>query len=382
MITFYYLQVNIIGLIIMVILMANKNVSAGKNKVRRVFTLLVRLTAAELVLDSAIWLMRGAEFTGAYYVDNALCLAYYIIYCMIPFLWMYYTAVYFHVEYFLDGRLKIPVVLPYVVSAVCTAASFKTRWVFYVDESVYNYSGSMSWIMNAVSLIYLSAAAIVSFAMIKRFHTKAERLQCLSMLSFLVLPIAALIIQYLFYGTSTLWISVVLSLLMVFVNVQDNQISADSLTGLNNRYRFDKYLAKLAAENSPSDRYALLMIDVDRFKAINDTYGHIKGDRALVCVSEILKKSCHNTDAFVARYGGDEFAIICKYEKAPVMVERIESGVESFNAAKSEVFSLSLSIGITQFCGGGEEAAESFILRADQDMYSKKQAKKAVSQAV
>ena len=181
----------------MVILMTNKNVSAGKNKVRRVFNLLVRLTAAELVLDSAIWLMRGAEFTGAYYVDNALCLAYYIIYCMIPFLWMYYTAVYFHVEYFLDGRLKIPVVLPYVVSAVCTAASFKTNWVFYVDESVYNYSGSMSWIMNTVSLIYLSGAAIVSLAMIKRFHTKAERLQCVSMLSFLVLPIAALVIQYL-----------------------------------------------------------------------------------------------------------------------------------------------------------------------------------------
>ena len=64
------------------------------------------------------------------------------------------------------------------------------------------------------------------------------------------------------------------------------------------------------------------------------------------------------------------------------MVERIESGVESFNAAKSEVFSLSLSIGITEFGGGGEEAAESFILRADQDMYSKKQAKKAVRQTV
>ena len=142
-----------------------------------------------------------------------------------------------------------------------------------MDESVYNYSGPMAWIMNVVSMIYLGAAAIVSLAMIKRFHTKAERLQCVSMLSFLVLPITALIIQYLFYGTSTLWISVVLSLLLVFVNVQDTQISADSLTGLNNRYRFDKYLAKLAAENSSSDRYALLMIDVDRFKAINDTYG-------------------------------------------------------------------------------------------------------------
>ncbi len=364
----------------MVILMTNKNISTGKTKVRRVFHLLVKLTAAELILDSAIWLMRGAEFKGAYYVDNALCLGYYIIYCMIPFLWLYYTAVYFHVEYFLDGRLKIPVVLPYVVSAICTAASFKTHWIFYVDESVYNYSGPLAWIMNVVSMIYLGAAAIVSLAMIKRFHTKAERLQCVSMLSFLVLPIAALIIQYLFYGTSTLWVSVVLSLLLVFVNVQDNQISADSLTGLNNRYRFDKYLMKLASENSPSDRYALLMIDIDKFKSINDTYGHVKGDRALVCVSDILKKSCHNTDAFVARYGGDEFAVICRYENASVMIERIESGVESFNAAKSEVFTLSLSIGLTEFGGGGEEAAESFILRADEDMYSKKQAKKAVRQ--
>ena len=381
MLTYYYIQTNIIGIIVLVILLSNKNIASEKTKTQGTYYGIVSLTAVELSLDSALWLLRGMTFTGAIALNVICTFAYYIIHYMIPLIWLIYTMEYFHIEGRLDALGKAGVLIPFITGVLCTILSLKTKWVFGVDEQNYVYGGKLSWLPSLTSFIYLIAAASIDLIMLKRMHTKTEKYQCISMASFMIIPITALFIQYNFYGTSLLWIGVALSLLMVFVNVQNHQISVDGLTGLNNRYKFDKYMTRICTEQSKSDKYSLLMIDIDKFKLINDNFGHTTGDRALVCVAEILKKACENFDAFAARYGGDEFAVVCSCGMSAQIAETIERETEQFNRKSSEPFTISLSIGETDFCGGGTEKVQDFVLRADQEMYAKKQSKKAAEAA-
>ncbi|MEN8241771.1 MAG: diguanylate cyclase, partial [Chloroflexota bacterium] len=89
-----------------------------------------------------------------------------------------------------------------------------------------------------------------------------------------------------------------------------HQAITDQLTGLHNRRAFDHRLeSEIKRSNRYNHKFSLMMIDVDHFKSVNDTYGHLIGDQVLKIVGEKLASSTRDTD-FVARYGGDEFALV------------------------------------------------------------------------
>lgn len=99
----------------------------------------------------------------------------------------------------------------------------------------------------------------------------------------------------------------------------------DSVTGLNNRHYLDEFGDKLIrAALHKNESIALLLIDVDNFKQINDQYGHSIGDTILRQVSSVTKSLCHNQD-IVARYGGDELVVIMKGLDHPEVLQRAEA---------------------------------------------------------
>lgn len=130
----------------------------------------------------------------------------------------------------------------------------------------------------------------------------------------------------------------------------------------------------------------MYLLDVDRFKSINDTDGHLKGDMALENVATALKNAVtyipeeNHPDIF--RYGGDEFIIVCtnmgEYQKEE-FVRQIHSSVASINEqnkSKGEKFELTVSVGFeTRECDSREQF-EKLVLAADQAMYEVKNLKK------
>lgn len=121
----------------------------------------------------------------------------------------------------------------------------------------------------------------------------------------------------------------------------DQLCRTDSLTNLYNRRAFDEFMT--AALDTSSQRtlpVSLIFIDIDKFKAFNDSYGHQVGDQALVAVAKIIKHCCHDFTAstpaeiYSARFGGEEFAIIMpglQEEKASFLAEMIRRSVEEYN---------------------------------------------------
>jgi diguanylate cyclase (GGDEF)-like protein len=150
----------------------------------------------------------------------------------------------------------------------------------------------------------------------------------------------------------------------------------DSLTGLPNRTLLMNHL-RLAVEHAkrrPGYLFAALFLDLDRFKVINDSLGHIAGDQLLVCIARRLENCIRNTDT-VARLGGDEFAILLSdiedYADAVRVADRIqEELMRPFHLGGHEVYT-SASIGITLSASGYQEP-EAILRDADTVMYRAK----------
>jgi diguanylate cyclase (GGDEF)-like protein len=149
----------------------------------------------------------------------------------------------------------------------------------------------------------------------------------------------------------------------------------DMLTGLANRVEF---LERLEIEQGQSERsgrpYSVLFIDIDHFKALNDTHGHQVGDEALKMLASILR-SCSRQVDVAARLGGDEFVLLLldtDEQTCEVMIKRIEAVTKQTFEAKN--WQISVSIGKVTKIGKTKDV--SFIIRlADENMYEVKKAK-------
>ncbi len=150
----------------------------------------------------------------------------------------------------------------------------------------------------------------------------------------------------------------------------------DPLTGLFNRRKFEEVLNQEVSRALRYGPVSLLVIDLDRFKLVNDRYGHQAGDDALKAAAQILQSSCRTTDT-CARIGGDEFAIILPHSDpsaAQVVRQRIQQQIaRAMVPTAAGQLSICLSIGVATLPGDAGSGAE-LVAAADAAMYRVKQA--------
>ena len=153
--------------------------------------------------------------------------------------------------------------------------------------------------------------------------------------------------------------------------------TTDGLTGLFNRRTFNQLLEQRVREAQRYNRpVSLLLLDVDHFKKVNDTYGHPAGDAVLRGVARLAQKAARDTD-LVARYGGEEMALILPetdLKGALVMAERIRAAVQAGKHATDQGnLQVTLSVGVSTWPQGGQ-SPEELLESADKALYRAKQA--------
>jgi len=148
----------------------------------------------------------------------------------------------------------------------------------------------------------------------------------------------------------------------------------DPLTRVHTRHYLLVDLAKRIALTKRSKRpFSLAFIDIDHFKQVNDTFGHVVGDRVLRAVADCINAAVRNSDV-VGRYGGEEFAVIMPdtdLMDAHLVAERLRSSIESIDFADLKGAPLTISLGVTQWLAG-DESTETIIERADRALYRAK----------
>ncbi len=165
-------------------------------------------------------------------------------------------------------------------------------------------------------------------------------------------------------------------------NVELNNLrTIDSLTQINNRTHFDETIYKewKRASRSEDDSLSLMMIDVDHFKRINDTYGHLTGDEVLKQIAQIISLTIKRPSDTLARYGGEEFSIILphtKFEGAMTLAERVRSVCEQSQLiAHNAKLTVTISIGVSTILNFDTSKYDisDLINSADQALYKSKQ---------
>ncbi|UCN01216.1 GGDEF domain-containing protein [Sulfurimonas sp. SWIR-19] len=166
----------------------------------------------------------------------------------------------------------------------------------------------------------------------------------------------------------------VISELSTQVKELEESSNLDSLTKIFNRRALDAYLQKLCAKKELEYELHILLLDIDDFKHINDKYGHVAGDKILIFVARLLRKTLRDGDK-VFRYGGEEFLIILNRidaktcQKIAKRILTLISSNQLFYQGKS--LKVTMSLGATMYYPG--DTAETLINRADKALYKSKQ---------
>lgn len=153
----------------------------------------------------------------------------------------------------------------------------------------------------------------------------------------------------------------------------------DGLTGIANRRHFDQeFLQESRRAKRENTSLSFIMLDIDYFKAFNDTYGHLKGDDCLKTVAATLKKTLRRPGDFPARYGGEEFTVVLPNTDevgAAIIAEELRDGIEK--ASIEHINSLcadhvTVSLGVVTRFPGQADSPDDLILAADKALYRSK----------
>ena len=305
------------------------------------------------------------------YLTNAV---YYISSIMMGYNWLCYVEISldspFYKNKILRGIARIPILM--VIAGVI--ASYFNGIFFYIDENNVYHRGNLIFLHTFLCHLFTLVTSIHS--LIKSFKTKiylkAVEYRILSM--FLIFPLIIGIIQIIVPSIPTVGIGITLAFLFVYIDLQNLLISVDTLSGLNNRNQLIRYLGGRIRNDFENENLYLFMLDVNKFKSINDTYGHVEGDAALVRCSEALKLASKHEKNFIGRYGGDEFIIIADLkndEEAESVCTKMKDALAQICEEDKVSYDLSLSIGYARY-EKSMKSIQAFIAAADQKLYEAK----------
>ena len=372
---FTILEINTFALLILLLIFLNLKHQAKNYLLKqKLFTALLGLNALILILDTILWILDGKASMSVREANLLLTTLYYILNPIPCLLWSLYA------NYLISGdeeqtkRFIISFSIPVLIHTVISLLSYSKGYFFFFDENNVYHRGNFFYLTVLICYFYL----VYTFIYVIVQQKKIDRKTFVSIFLFAFPPFLGGLIQSLFYGIPLVWVCMSISVLIVFISIQNKQLYTDHLTGLFNRRQLDYYLQEKTRNNEKEKLLAGIMIDINFFKEINDLYGHDVGDQTLRYTGEILRKSLRSED-FVSRYGGDEFVIFIEVtNRTDLMnaVKRIKKNIEQFNLQRVIPFNIDLSIGYDIFDNKAGIKIQQFINNIDILMYTEKKNKK------
>ncbi len=374
-----YVEISIVGTCLLLIILFNQHQNVGSSTLQRQFNRLVYATIAMLAVDTACWLIDGADFPYAHAANWIIETLYYFLNILIPFLWAIYVEINVSRGQKIPARRLRLLVVPLLIFSAALVVNLHTQTFFQIDEQNLYHRSAGFVVFVVLAYAYLTHATGRALLAARRAGWKEERRRLYLMVWFAALPAAGGLIQTFFYGVTLIWVFTAVAIMMMYIDSLNRQISADPLTGINNRRELTKYILRETRESTGGGTLALVMMDVDGFKQVNDSFGHPYGDAVLLAVAEILKQACKDTPAFLARFGGDEFCIVYPADTQKAVegvIARIRNNVVQWNSARTEPVKIGLSIGYAVWNADGSDTVEDLYKRADLKMYEAKNEKK------
>ena len=234
--------------------------------------------------------------------------------------------------------------------------------VFTIDENNIYKRTPLSYAYVLISFCYILYSAYIHTTFKNKKHVRFFPIWV-----FLFPVFIGFIAQILFYGLATGWVGAAIGLSSAFMSIQKESAFIDSLTGLLNR-------AYLFSSRLYESMHGGMMLDINRFKSINDTFGHDTGDIALKEVANILSEATSEQGVAI-RYAGDEFLIFVEKAENDILLQikdKIIEELSKLNSQQGRKYQLSLSFGLGLY-DPTSESFDEFVKRLDTNMYYDKE---------
>ncbi|MBQ9264374.1 MAG: diguanylate cyclase [Clostridia bacterium] len=317
-------------------------------------------------------LIGEALFEPASYLFKTL---YFISLDVGVFAWCGYAETELKSDVFSRRKNDAFLAAPLIVIIGVAVVNLFTHHLFYIDAQGIYRRGFMFQVEMAYLFLgtLLCSVRLVGRSCYELDPVKQNHMRLTASFSLCIL--AAWLLSFIGEAVPVICVCVMIELLCLYTGTINQQISMDKLTQVNNRQNLMGFL-NYKMKNHDAQLF-LLMMDVDYFKSINDTYGHLAGDHALMKVSSILKRACgpFKKRPYIARYGGDEFMIVMEGTEEDTI--SLKNSIDDLLAACAEEedmpYQLKLSIGVAEYRPGMKP--KDLIAAADEKLYQVKNAR-------
>ncbi len=312
-----------------------------KNKEDRLLLGIMLLIVCACVADAASFAVDnrpGELFRGLSYVSNFVL---FFANLVIGPLWVMLVS-----RHIYGNVSRFQCVLMTSISGLVFAlliANFFYPVVFRISETNVYSRGPLFMVNNLMEIAFMIDGVIIYLI----GRARSGGVKFFPVLQFVWPIFICVCLQNFFYGISTVWVGIAVGFTSLMLALQNENIFIDKLTRLFNRY----YLDRISGTLKRSNKIAMMMIDMNGFKSINDNLGHSQGDDALFSMAEILRETVESHGTAV-RYAGDEFVIVINTDNEQVAAsyrDKIKQKLADFNKKRIKKYKLSASIGMGIF---------------------------------
>ena len=373
---FYYVEANIVCLIIFGIMVVYDRLSIDRQEKQVKFDHALIAFMVYFFLDALWGLIQQGTLPNTRFSNMAIDLAIYLGMSAIIYTW---TRFFMSVERIRNREkplLRFLLLLPFCLSALAMVIVYLTAPEILMGDD-YGPQLLYNIFLNGIGYLYL--ASIIVYTTVKAIREK-NRMERRKHLMVGLLPLMVVfggLVQMLSMPDMPVFCFCCAVIMLVFyIKSMVDQISLDPLTRLNNRGQMLRFIAQEGGHRDDTMRFVIMM-DVNDFKMINDTYGHAEGDRALMVVAESLRRvvNSHSIPVFLGRYGGDEFIIIA-HPDHPEEIEKMAGEIRERLAeqCREEGTPYTISIGIGyDALRDAPDSLQNCIRRADEKLYLDKE---------
>ena len=372
----HYLESNIVCLIIFSIMLAHDILNKERQEKQLKYDHTLVAFMAYFVSDT-LWAAVTVGVIPTTRTSLALVnFSNYLIIAVVTYAWLCYVMAVEEVPKRNRPLNRFAVVFPFLITTLALVIVYFVAPNALIDEDNTPRFAYYAF-QNAVPLVYVTAVIFYSLRKVKSETIIGEKRKHLYIGFFPLIVIAGGLVQVLWLPSASIFCSSCTVFMLIFyIRSMEKQISIDPLTGLNNRGQLARYISQGSSAHKDLNTY-VLMIDVNDFKRINDTYGHAEGDRALVLVAEVLKRIADGSSmpSFLGRYGGDEFILIVHSlndRDVEQLITSIREQIESDCFLQQTPYVLFVGIGYDKLVGE-RDSFQKCIQRADHKLYLDKE---------
>lgn len=374
-----YCEINIISLILPICILFRMIVDKKQSSRQRAFKSVLAAIIVVLISDIVYALVDGRSGDMSRYINYITNMFNMAAATFLTYEWMWFVFCLIPNKVRRRSVLGILTALPFAVVVVLDILTPKFGFLFKLTINNYYIYGPYLNIQEGITYAYFILTLIYLIVKLRLSSTSYENKNyCKIVIACSVLQCIGIACSMRFKRLPIEGPVTAIFLSLTYVYLVNAQVVTDSLTGVNNRRQFDKYLKNEIDKKARTQELYLMLFDMDDFKQINDTYGHDVGDTALKVAAGALKKVYGEFGGFIARFGGDEFAAIIETDEGlipQILAENLNKELDRINETQKYPFRLQISTGIARFIEDIDDES-TFFKKADLDMYTVKKSHK------